>query len=66
MAQASQHGNDRSIPAGLVEQLVALPFAQIRDEAIARARHHRDRRAFDDRDIQRQIAVELLRASVLA
>jgi hypothetical protein len=65
MAEDSPTGcrGSRTIPEGLLERLVVPYPRQIRPEQVERGRRLDAARTYDNRDVVRQVAAELLRVS---
>jgi hypothetical protein len=56
-------GSSRTIPDGLLEQLVVPYPRHIRPEQVERGRRLERARTYDNRDVVHQVAAELLRVS---
>ena len=56
-------GRSYGIPDGLLEQLLDAASRDIRPDRVERGRRHERYRTFDNRDVVRQVATELLRVS---
>ena len=60
MVAAPRNGHDAPLPEGLLEGLAAAPSADVRAIELARARRHVEARSFEDREVVREIASQLL------
>jgi hypothetical protein len=63
MADAPHTGRNERLPDGLIEELASSADDPIRPDEVARARRQADARAFDDKQVCEEIAVQLLQLS---
>ncbi len=60
MAEAPRNGHETTVPEGLLARLAVWPPDPVRPAEVARGRRRARDRAYDDGDVVREIASQLL------